>query len=96
MACRGPTDGRPLAELGELTQETSANIIKLPNISASNPQILAAIKELQEQGYALPEYPEEPQDDAEQDIKERYDRVKGSAVNPYFVRATQIAAQPRP
>ena len=71
-----------LAELGALTQETSANIIKLPNISASNPQILAAIKELQEQGYALPEYPEEPQNDAEQDIKERYDRVKGSAVNP--------------
>ena len=71
-----------LAELGALTQDTSANIIKLPNISASNPQILAAIKELQEQGYALPEYPEEPQNDAEQDIKERYDRVKGSAVNP--------------
>ena len=71
-----------LAELGSLTQDASANIIKLPNISASNPQILAAIKELQEQGYALPEYPEEPQNDAEQDIKERYDRVKGSAVNP--------------
>jgi isocitrate dehydrogenase len=71
-----------LAELGALTQNTSANIIKLPNISASNPQILAAIKELQGQGYALPEYPEEPQNDAEQDIKERYDRVKGSAVNP--------------
>ncbi len=71
-----------LAELGALTQDASANIIKLPNISASNPQILAAIKELQEQGYALPEYPEEPQNDAEQDIKERYDRVKGSAVNP--------------
>ena len=71
-----------LAELGALTQDTSANIIKLPNISASNPQILAAIKELQGQGYALPEYPEEPQNDAEQDIKERYDRVKGSAVNP--------------
>ena len=71
-----------LAELGALTQDSSANIIKLPNISASNPQILAAIKELQEQGYALPEYPEEPQNDAEQDIKERYDRVKGSAVNP--------------
>lgn len=71
-----------LAELGALTQDTSANIIKLPNISASNPQILAAIKGLQEQGYALPEYPEEPQNDAEQDIKERYDRVKGSAVNP--------------
>ncbi len=71
-----------LSELGALTQGASANIIKLPNISASNPQILAAIKELQEQGCALPEYPEEPQNDAEQDIKERYDRVKGSAVNP--------------
>lgn len=71
-----------LAELGELTQDPAANIIKLPNISASNPQMLAAIKELQEQGYALPEYPEEPQTDEEQDIKNRYDRVKGSAVNP--------------
>jgi isocitrate dehydrogenase len=71
-----------LAELGELTQDEAANIIKLPNISASNPQMLAAIKELQGQGYELPEYPEEPQNDAEQDIKDRYDRVKGSAVNP--------------
>ena len=71
-----------LAELGELTQDPAANIIKLPNISASNPQMLAAIKELQDQGYALPEYPEEPKSDAEQDIKDRYDRVKGSAVNP--------------
>jgi len=71
-----------LAELGELTQDPAANIIKLPNISASNPQMLAAIKELQDQGYGLPEYPEEPQSDAERDIKERYDRIKGSAVNP--------------
>lgn len=71
-----------LAELGALTQDPAANIIKLPNISASNPQMLAAIKELQEQGYALPEYPEEPQNADEQDIKNRYDRVKGSAVNP--------------
>ena len=71
-----------LAELGDLTQDPAANIIKLPNISASNPQMLAAIKELQDQGYALPEYPEEPQTDEERDIKERYDRVKGSAVNP--------------
>ncbi len=74
--------GDHLAELGELTQDEAANIIKLPNISASNPQMLAAIKELQGQGYELPEYPEEPQNDAEQDIKDRYDRVKGSAVNP--------------
>ncbi len=71
-----------LAELGELTQDEAANIIKLPNISASNPQMLAAIKELQAKGYQLPEYPEEPQNDSEQDIKDRYDRVKGSAVNP--------------
>ena len=71
-----------LAELGNLTQDSAANIIKLPNISASNPQMLAAIKELQDHGYALPEYPEEPQNEAEQDIKGRYDRVKGSAVNP--------------
>ncbi|MBL6709242.1 MAG: NADP-dependent isocitrate dehydrogenase, partial [Pseudomonadales bacterium] len=71
-----------LAELGELTQDEAANIIKLPNISASNPQMLAAIKELQGQGYQLPEYPEDPQNAAEQDIKDRYDRVKGSAVNP--------------
>ena len=65
-----------LAELGELTQDEAANIIKLPNISASNPQMLAAIKELQAKGYQLPEYPEEPQNDSEQDIKDRYDRVK--------------------
>ena len=72
-----------LAELGTLTQDPAANIIKkLPNISASNPQMLAAIKELQDQGYAFFEYPEEPQNESEQDIKRRYDRVKGSAVNP--------------
>ena len=71
-----------LAELGALTHDPAANIIKLPNISASNPQMLSAIKELQDQGYALPEYPEEPQNAEEQDIKGRYDRIKGSAVNP--------------
>ena len=71
-----------LAELGELTQDPFANIIKLPNISASLPQIQATIAELQAKGYALPEYPEEPANDAERDIKARYDRVKGSAVNP--------------
>jgi isocitrate dehydrogenase len=71
-----------LAELGKLTQDPGANIIKLPNISASNPQMHAAIKELQEQGYDLPEYPEEPGNEAEADIKARYDAVKGSAVNP--------------
>lgn len=71
-----------LAELGELAQTPDANIIKLPNISASIPQLKAAIKELQEKGYDLPNYPEEPQNDAEQDVKARYDKIKGSAVNP--------------
>ena len=71
-----------LAELGDLTQFPEANIIKLPNISASNPQMHATIKELQDGGYDLPDYPEEPANDEEADIKARYDRVKGSAVNP--------------
>ena len=71
-----------LAELGELTQDEMANIIKLPNISASIPQMKDAIKELQDKGYVLPDYPEEPNDDQERDIKARYDRIKGSAVNP--------------
>jgi isocitrate dehydrogenase len=71
-----------LSELGELAKTPEANIIKLPNISASLPQLQAAIKELQSQGYKLPEYPEIPKDDKEKDIKNRYDKVKGSAVNP--------------
>jgi len=71
-----------LSELGELAKRPEANIIKLPNISASLPQLNAAIKELQSQGYKLPEYPEYPKDDKEKDIKARYDKVKGSAVNP--------------
>jgi len=71
-----------LAALGLLTQRRDANIIKLPNISASNPQMQAAITELQQQGYALPDFVEEPQSDAETEIKARYDRIKGSAVNP--------------
>ena len=71
-----------LAELGALTQEPEANIIKLPNISASIPQLKAAIKELQSKGYNLPDYPEEPANDEEKKIKTRYDVVKGSAVNP--------------
>ncbi|MGH7167433.1 MAG: NADP-dependent isocitrate dehydrogenase [Nitrospiraceae bacterium] len=71
-----------LTELGELAKTPEANIIKLPNISASIPQIKAAVKELQGQGYKLPEYPEDPKDDKEKDIKARYDKVKGSAVNP--------------
>ncbi|MCU0284102.1 MAG: NADP-dependent isocitrate dehydrogenase [Candidatus Nanopelagicales bacterium] len=71
-----------LAELGELATTPEANIIKLPNISASMPQLKAAIAELQGKGYALPEYPDDPSTDAERDIRDRYDRVKGSAVNP--------------
>lgn len=71
-----------LAELGELATKPEANIIKLPNISASMPQLKAAIKELQALGYALPDYPDEPATDEEKDIKARYDKVKGSAVNP--------------
>ena len=71
-----------LSELGELAKTPEANIIKLPNISASFPQIQEAVKELQGQGYKLPDYPENPKDDKEKDIKTRYDKVKGSAVNP--------------
>ncbi len=71
-----------LAELGQLVTQPEANIIKLPNISASMPQLKAAIKELQGHGYALPDYPDEPKDASEKDIKARYDGVKGSAVNP--------------
>lgn len=71
-----------LAELGDLTQKLEANIIKLPNISASVPQLKEAIKELQSKGYDIPDYPEEPQNDAEKAIKERYSKVLGSAVNP--------------
>ena len=71
-----------LAWLGELVKTPSANVIKLPNISASQPQLNAAIKELQSKGFAVPDYPVEPATDAERDIKARYDAVKGSAVNP--------------
>ena len=71
-----------LAELGELAKTPEANIIKLPNISASAPQLVAAISELQAKGYALPDYPESPSNDDEANIQARYDRVKGSAVNP--------------
>jgi isocitrate dehydrogenase len=71
-----------LAELGALTLQPEANIIKLPNISASIPQLKAAIAELQARGFAVPDYPEAPANDAEKDAKARYDKVKGSAVNP--------------
>ncbi|MFI0897530.1 NADP-dependent isocitrate dehydrogenase [Streptomyces sp. NPDC020983] len=71
-----------LAELGRLAGTPGANIIKLPNISASIPQLKAAVAELQQQGYALPDYPDDPRSDEERDIRARYDKVKGSAVNP--------------
>ncbi|MFG2208029.1 NADP-dependent isocitrate dehydrogenase [Streptomyces sp. NPDC048638] len=71
-----------LAELGELAKTPGANIIKLPNISASIPQLKAAVAELQQQGYALPDYPDDPKTDEDKDVRARYDKVKGSAVNP--------------
>ena len=74
--------GDALAELGELAKTPEANIIKLPNISASIPQLKAAIAELQAAGFAVPSYPEEPKNDEEAAIKSRYDKIKGSAVNP--------------
>lgn len=74
--------GDALSELGKLATQPEANIIKLPNISASVPQLKAAIKELQDKGYKLPDYPAEPKTEAETEAKARYDRIKGSAVNP--------------
>ncbi|MDT8317634.1 MAG: NADP-dependent isocitrate dehydrogenase [bacterium] len=71
-----------LAKLGEIAKTPEANIIKLPNVSASIPQLKAAIKELQDHGYNVPDYPEDPQNDAEKEIKERYSKCLGSAVNP--------------
>src|SRR5690606_7300080 len=71
-----------LAELGALTLRPEANIIKLPNISASVPQLKAAIRELQAQGWPVPDYPEEPKDDHEREVRARYAKVLGSAVNP--------------
>jgi isocitrate dehydrogenase len=71
-----------LGELGQLADTPEANIIKLPNISASVPQLKAAIAELQEQGYDIPDYPEQPTDEEQQEVRSRYDKVKGSAVNP--------------
>jgi len=71
-----------LAELGDMAETAEANIIKLPNISASVPQLKAAIAELQEQGFAIPDYPENPADDEQREVRARYDKVKGSAVNP--------------
>ncbi len=85
-----------LAELGELAQKPEANIIKLPNISASIPQLKAAIAELQLQGFDLPNYPEEPKNDAEKEIKNRYDKIKGSAVNPVLREGNSDRRAPKP
>ena len=85
-----------LAELGELATRPEANIIKLPNISASIPQLKAAVTELQAKGYALPDYPDEPSTDAERDIQARYDRVKGSAVNPVLREGNSDRRAPKP
>ncbi|MGV9318493.1 NADP-dependent isocitrate dehydrogenase [Streptomyces sp. NPDC003660] len=71
-----------LAELGDLAKTPAANIVKLPNISASIPQLKAAVAELQAKGYALPDYPEDPKTDEEREVRARYDKIKGSAVNP--------------
>ncbi len=84
-----------LAELGELAKTPEANIIKLPNISASVPQLKAAIRELQDKGYPLPDYPDEPRDEAEREVKARYDKVKGSAVNPVLREGNSDRRAPR-
>ena len=84
-----------LAELGQLVELREANVIKLPNISASIPQLKACIKELQSHGFALPDYPDEPETDAERAIQQRYDRVKGSAVNPVLRQGNSDRRAPR-
>ncbi|SIS65389.1 isocitrate dehydrogenase [Zobellia uliginosa] len=84
-----------LEELGALAKSPEANIIKLPNISASVPQLNEAIKELQDKGYALPNYPDEPSNDTEKDIKSRYDKIKGSAVNPVLREGNSDRRAPR-
>ncbi len=84
-----------LEELGELVKQPEANIIKLPNISASVPQIKGTIKELQEQGFPLPDYPEEPQNESEKEIKSKYDVAKGSAVNPVLREGNSDRRAPR-
>jgi isocitrate dehydrogenase len=84
-----------LAELGALTLRPEANIIKLPNISASVPQLKAAVAELQAQGHALPDVPDQPADDREKEIRSRYDKVKGSAVNPVLREGNSDRRAPR-
>src|SRR5689334_6073543 len=85
-----------LSELGELAKTPDANIIKLPNISASIPQLKAAIKELQEAGYDVPDYPDDPRDDDAKAAREAYDRVKGSAVNPVLREGNSDRRAPAP
>ncbi len=85
-----------LAELGVLVKKPDANIIKLPNISASIPQLKAAIKELQSNGYALPNYPDSPSNDEEKNIKATYDKIKGSAVNPVLREGNSDRRAPKP
>lgn len=84
-----------LAELGDLAKTAEANIIKLPNISASIPQLDAAIKELQQQGYALPDYPFDPKTDEEKSVRAKYDKIKGSAVNPVLREGNSDRRAPR-
>ena len=84
-----------LAELGGLTQRPETNIIKLPNISASVPQLTAAIKELQEKGYAIPDYPADPKTDEEKSVKQRYSKCLGSAVNPVLREGNSDRRAPR-
>jgi isocitrate dehydrogenase len=85
-----------LAELGELVLKPEANVIKLPNISASVPQLKAAIEELQAAGYALPDYPEDPATDEEKSIQKRYNKIKGSAVNPVLREGNSDRRAPKP
>jgi len=85
-----------LTELGFLAQKPEANIIKLPNISASVPQLKAAIAELQSKGYNIPNYPEDPENDIEKEIKSKYDKVKGSAVNPVLREGNSDRRAPKP
>ena len=84
-----------LAELGEMVKTPEANIIKLPNISASIPQLVGAVEELQKQGYAIPSYPFEPKNDKEKEIQSRFDKVKGSAVNPVLREGNSDRRAPR-
>jgi len=84
-----------LEELGEMAKNPEANIIKLPNISASVPQLKEAITELQKKGYALPDYPDEPTNDTDKEIKSRYDKIKGSAVNPVLREGNSDRRAPR-